>query len=159
MIVFSNTTPFIALSCIDRLDLLPTVFGRIHVADAVAEECATGGDIFVPKLTELPWIHIVENPKSQHYDALSSLDKGERHTILSAVEMNADIVIIDEKTGRKIAEHMGLSVTGTLGVLLKAKQMGKITSFADCVNAMLENGIRYNMSLVRRLASQVGEYL
>jgi predicted nucleic acid-binding protein len=49
---------------------------------------------------------------------LNALDKGEKHTL--AIQKNADHVIIDEKIARNVA--MGLSVTGTLGVLLKAKQ-------------------------------------
>ena len=50
MIVFSNTTPFIALSSISKLELLPKLFGQIHVVTEVIEECAVGGIIPVPDL-------------------------------------------------------------------------------------------------------------
>ena len=56
MIVFSNTTPFIALSAINRLDLLPSIFKEIHVANSVIMECAEGGRIIVPDLSSLDWI-------------------------------------------------------------------------------------------------------
>ncbi len=56
MIVYSNTTPFIALASIDRLDLLPQLFGTVHVAEAVIAECAAGGRIVVPDLRGLEWI-------------------------------------------------------------------------------------------------------
>ena len=52
--------------------------------------------------------------------------------------MNANLVVIDEKIGRNLAEYMGLSVAGTLGILLKVKQLGYITSFCDCARAMQE---------------------
>jgi len=71
--------------------------------------------------------------------------------------MKADYVIIDEKMGRNIAEYLGFSVTGTLGILLKAKQNGKITSFSNYVKIMRNLGIRYNINLVKKLAQQVGE--
>ena len=69
----------------------------------------------------------------------------------------ADWVIIDEKIGRNLAEYLGLRVTGTLGILLKAKQQGWLGSFVDAVYAMQQCGIRYHPDLVRKLAKQVGE--
>lgn len=56
MIIYSNTTPFIALSSIDQLDMLPKIFGKVHVAKAVIDECAEGGRIIVPDITQLSWI-------------------------------------------------------------------------------------------------------
>ena len=61
MIVFANTTPIIALSSIHQIDLLPTLFHEIYVVDAIIEECAAGGKIVVPDLTQLPWIRIVKS--------------------------------------------------------------------------------------------------
>lgn len=54
MIVFSNTTPLIALSSIEQLDLLPRLFTGIHLVNEVIEECAVGGTITVPDLRALP---------------------------------------------------------------------------------------------------------
>ena len=159
MIVFSNTTPLIALSSIGQLDLLPTLFHEIHVVDTVVDECAAGGTIVVPDLNRLHWIQIVPSELCAHPHILLNLDKGEQHTLDMASKMHADYVIIDEKLGRNIAEYMGLNVTGTLGVLLKAKQQGHIVSFVTCVQEMLRQGIRYNMNLLRRLAVHVGETL
>ena len=56
MIVFSNTTPFIALASIGRLDLLPQLLGKVHVAQSVIDECAEGGQILVPDLRSLDWV-------------------------------------------------------------------------------------------------------
>ena len=81
MIVFSNTTPLIALSSIHQLDLLPTLFHKIHVVDTVVNECAAGGTIVVPDLTRLPWIQIVPSEPCAHPHILLNLDKGEQHTL------------------------------------------------------------------------------
>lgn len=61
MIVFSNTTPFIALASIGQLELLPQLFGKVHVAESVIEECAEGGRILVPELRTLDWVIPVDN--------------------------------------------------------------------------------------------------
>jgi len=53
MIIFSNTTPLIALSAIQQLDLLPILFNEIYVVDTVVNECARGGKIVVPDLANL----------------------------------------------------------------------------------------------------------
>jgi len=58
MMVFSNTTPFIALASVGKLDLLPTLFSTVYVVEDVVEECAQGGPIPLPDLSELPWIKL-----------------------------------------------------------------------------------------------------
>ncbi|MGZ8249646.1 MAG: DUF3368 domain-containing protein [Methylomagnum sp.] len=157
MIVFSNTTPIIALSAVGRLDLLPQLFQRIHVVGEVIDECRAGGPIQVPDLTRLPWVEAVQSTPPLHSTVLLELDKGEKHTLDMARKFNADWVLIDEKIGRNVAEYLGLKITGTLGVLLKAKQQGLIPSFRKPVADMQAQGIRYNPRLVERLAALVGE--
>jgi predicted nucleic acid-binding protein len=157
MIVFCNTTPIIALSSIRRLELLQHVFARVHVVTEVVAECMVGGPIVVPDLRRLDWIEIVESTVIVHPSVLLELDKGEQHTIDMACKLNADWVVLDEKIGRNMAEYLGLRVTGTLGVLLKAKQQGLIPSFLGSVSAMQAQGIYYHPSLVRKLATGTGE--
>jgi len=93
MIVFSDTTPIIALSSIDQLDLLPTLFNEIHVVEEVVEECAEGGKIIVPNLTQLDWVNIVKSEEEKWQNPfLKELDKGEKHTRNMALHKNADHV-------------------------------------------------------------------
>lgn len=157
MIVFSNTTPFIALSSIGQLELLPRLFGTVRVVPEVAEECCAGGLIAVPELAGLPWIQLVPSSPDVSSLPLLELDKGEKHTIHAACEHKADLVVIDEKIGRNVAEYLGLSVIGTLGVLLNAKRKGMIASFSRCVAEMQRNGLRYHPRLVERLKGECGE--
>ncbi len=121
MIVFSNTTPFIALSSIDKLDLLPLLFSELCVVPEVVEECSVGGSVEVPDLSGLPWINVVPSTAYIHSHFLLELDKGEKYTIHAACTSKANLVIIDEKIGRNIAEYMGLSVIGHLGGFVKCQ--------------------------------------
>lgn len=157
MTVFSNTTPLISLASVEALHLLPALFGRVHVAEAVFEECLAGGPIHVPDLRSLSWVELVPFGQTQARPELWQLDYGERQTLELALALKADWVILDERMGRNEAEHLGLRVTGTLGVLLKAKQRGLIASFRDKAEAMRAQGVRFNSSLVARLAREAGE--
>lgn len=157
MIIYSNTTPFIALFSIDQLDLLPKIFGKVHVAKAVIDECAEGGRIIVPDLTRLSWIIPMADEVDTALSVLFELDRGEKQTILLAKKYKADKVIIDERMGRSIAEYLELNVVGTLGVLAKGKKLGLIKSFQDTALGMQSQGIYYNTSLIQRIAQQLGE--
>ena len=135
---------------------MPALLNEIYVVDAVVEECAAGGGIIVPDLSGLSWIKVITSEPCDS-PILLELDRGEKHTLDMALKMSADRVIIDEKIGRNLSEYLGLSVTGTLGVLLKAKQQGLLASFSESVRTMQQQGIRYNPGLVQRLAAQAGE--
>ena len=157
MIVYSNTTPFIALASIGRLELLQQLFGKVHVAQSVIDECAEGGRILVPDLRSLDWVISVADETTLALPVLFELDRGEKQTIILARKYKAARVIIDERLGRRVAEYLGLSVTGTLGVLVKAKSTGLIPSFHEAAQAMRQQGIHYNADLITRLAQHLGE--
>ena len=157
MIVFSNTTPFIALASIGQLELLLKLFGKVHVVESVIDECAEGRRILVPNLRSLDWVTPVADEATSTLPILFELDRGEKQTIGLARKHGAAKVIIDERLGRRVAEYLGLSVTGTLGVLAKAKSTGLIPSFHDAAQAMRQHGIHYNAGLITRLAQHLGE--
>ena len=157
MKVYSNTTPFIALASIGQLGILPQLFGKIHVAEAVIAECAEGGRILMPNLKALEWIVPVADDAMPAMPVLFELDRGEKQTIILALKHSSDMVIIDERIGRRVAEYLGLNVTGTLGVLAKAKVLGLIPSFHRAAMEMRQQGIHYNTALITRLSQHLGE--
>jgi predicted nucleic acid-binding protein len=155
--VISNTTPFIALASIQRLDLLPASFGQLHVVDEVIDECSAGGVIAVPPLRSLPWIVPVSAPSGALPGLLLELDKGEKATLQAALALQMDVVLMNEKIGRNMAEYLGLKVSGTLGVLLKARKQGLLPSFRQAAEAMRAQHIFFNPALIERLAATIGE--
>ncbi len=157
MIVFSNTTPFISLCSVDLLHLMPAVFNNVVVAPSVVAECREGGKIFVPDLLTLPWLGVQEIETQKQLPALFELDRGERDTLLLAVHHVDSLVLMDEKLGRNIAEYLGIQVTGTLGILAKAKAQNLIPSFVQVASNMRAQGIYFSEGLVRRIAARLGE--
>jgi len=157
--VVANTTPLIALAVIGRLDLLPRLYSEITISEAVAEELAAGGPerIVVPHPSTLSWITIVPKDPREARRLLYGLDDGEAYTLLLALRLKARLVIIDEKVGRSTAEYLGLRVTGTLGVLARAKREGMVPNFTEEADRLMRAGLYYHPSLVARLARELGE--
>ena len=128
MIVVSNTTPLIGLAPIQRFDLLRQLFGSIHIAQAVYDEAVvTGSETGGAKheVSSATWIKTVQVQDRLAVEVLlDELDSGEAQTIVLARELDADWVLMDEKKGRRKLAQLGLKRIGTVGILLKARQLG-----------------------------------
>lgn len=122
MIVVADTSPLNYLIQIECIDLLRALYGRVVVPHGVLKELS---HVDAPKSVRL-WIdHLPDWVDSrvvhlQPDRTLAALDRGELEAIQLAIELNANLLLIDERRGWIEAERRGLSVTGTLGVLLTA---------------------------------------
>src|SRR5690606_29605660 len=90
-----------------------------------------------------------KNKKSLSY--LLDLDKGEAETIILATEIEADLTILDETLGRYHAKHAGLKLTGTLGVLLKAKNSGYIEEIKPLLSDLKNKSIWLSDNLINEV--------
>ena len=154
-IVVVNSTPIIALAEIGQLDILKHVYGEIVIPVAVHEE-VTVKDTNL--LDGCDWIHI--KPISNHTAKemfTSALHDGEVETMLLAKEIDADLVIIDDGLARKHAKYLGLNLTGTLGVLLRAKNLGIIDEVAPLLNNLIKNDFYISDSVCREVLRLAGE--
>lgn len=150
--VVSNTTPILSLLKIDKLDLLKELYDEIIVPQAVFDEIEKGKHkAFYIDLEKIEWINIqrIQDKKSLTY--LIDIDKGEAETIILANEIGADLVIIDETLGRFHAEHAGLKITGTLGILLRAKASGIVKQIKPLLYEMKEKGIWLSDNLIEQV--------
>ena len=116
----------------------------------------TVADEFGQTLPE--WI-IIQNPTDvkQQQVLEATLDKGEASTIALALEQGRCLVIIDEAKGRKWAFRLGLTVTGTLGVLAQAKKKGYIPALAPLIQQIRLTNFRLSDSLVAATLKEIGE--
>ena len=132
MTVISDTTPIISLIKIRRLDLLEKLFGEVLIPDAVFRELITNesfsNEAEEVKKSAFLKISPVQNRQSiAILQAISGLDNGESEAIVLADEKKSDVLIIDERRGRLVAQKLGITITGTVGVLVQANNEGMIT--------------------------------
>lgn len=158
--VIVNSTPLIALCHVDSLDILKKLYGEITIPQAVYNEISVKKDSVCKYQVDssLDWIHI-ENIKNEMAKEMfkTQLHEGEVEVMILAKEKEADVIIIDDKNAKKHAKYLKLPVTGTLGVLIKAKKEGYIDKLKPILDGMLQNNIYLSDSLVRRCLKEVGE--
>ena len=128
-LVVADTSPLLNLALIDRLSLLTEQFGRLTTTQIVWEEIAAGEDGLTElrELRDQEFLDVVQFQKNELYVELRrDLDEGEASVIAYAIQNDADLVLLDEREGRKAARRHDLEVTGVLGVLLRAAASGDI---------------------------------
>lgn len=158
-IVVSNTTPIIALCLIGQFALLHQLYGRVLIPPAVQSEVMAGGDrVGVVELQKADWVQVQPLADPRRANLLIDLDRGETETIARAQELNADLLIIDERLARRHAKCQGLILTGTLGVLLQAKQQGMIDELKPLIYQLSNSGIRLGNTVVQQALQLAGEF-
>lgn len=159
-IVVSNTTPLIALAWLELLDLLPQLFGAIYIPDGVRSELFNNPEkIGNAELSSVAWLKVVSVENTLAVQMLSAeLDKGESEAIVLAYELGADLVLMDERRGRRRAVQGGLAVTGTLGILIEARRQGLIGPLRPLLDRLSELPFRMTQALYVKVLSQVGEW-
>jgi predicted nucleic acid-binding protein len=141
-----------------RLDLLRDLFKEILIPDAVRSEfLATEDALRRVALDGAPWIKPVALENPQRVLVYTGLDQGEAEVLALAEERGARLVIIDERKGRRFAKRLGLAVTGTLGLLLLAKQEGLISAVAPLLDELQQAGLYLDPSLLERAVQLAGE--
>lgn len=156
--VVCNTTPILSLLKIGQLSLLEKLYTNVIIPEAVWKEVEAGKEgSYYADLTALSWIEIrgVQNPTAVQY--LTDLDKGEAEVIVLAREINADLVIIDETTGRQYAQHFDLPLTGTLGILLRSKQSGYIPKIKPLLEQLRATGVWLHDRVIQDVLALAGE--
>jgi len=152
MNVVSNSTPLIALSRIYKLSLLKDYFGEVYIPREVYEEVVTrGGTLFgAEEVSTAEWLKVKHVKNRIAVESLSiALDKGEAETIVLAMETGS-MLLLDEGDGRRIAESLGLKITGTVGILLLAAADGKL-EFKKTRDELIEVGFRLSEKEYKRI--------
>ena len=156
--VILNNTPLVALWVLDRFELLRDLFGAIVIPSAVHMEfLATEMENRLPKLANSPWIEIESVQSQRTVRTFVGLDQGEAEVLALAIERSARLVVIDERRGRRFAERLNMPLTGTLGLLLLAKERALLTEIAPEIARLQRNGLYLSPALVNRALSMANE--
>lgn len=148
-IIVSDTSCLILLDKLGRIGLLKSLFQNLSVTQIVADEFEK----------ELPEFIKIENPKDIKYQKIleSFLDPGEASAIALALEKEDCLLIIDELKGRREARQLELKYTGTLGILIIAKEKGLIKSVSKVIQEIRDTDFRIDEKLINEVKKRCGE--
>ena len=156
--VVSNTTPLISLLKLSRISILREIYTEISIPFAVYQEIEQGKNKdYYLDLAEVRWINIIKIKDSNALKYFLELDAGEAEAIVLATELKADLLLMDEQLGRLFAKNAGIKMTGTLGLLIKAKELGIVKELKPLLIELTAKNVWLSMKLQREILRRVGE--
>ncbi|WP_375464221.1 DUF3368 domain-containing protein [uncultured Methylobacterium sp.] len=155
--VVADTGPLNYLVLIGHASILPTLFEAVFIPEAVQAELShseTPALVRVWIAAPPPWLMI--RPAVTGWDTgLQALDEGERAAILLALALDADLILMDDRTGVSVARSKGFAVTGTLGLLDLAARRGLI-DLADAFARLRKTSFRCRPDLIDAILAKHG---
>ncbi|HEY3131933.1 MAG TPA: DUF3368 domain-containing protein [Acidobacteriota bacterium] len=156
-----NASPLISLSAIHSLNLLPPLFKEITIPQAVFDEIIAGrGRPGAAEVAEANWIRVQAVSRRHAVNQILEtvrLGLGESEAIVLAKEIDAKFLILDDAAARRAARRRGLTVIGTFGILLAAKQAGLLTAVAAPLQALAAAGKYISPATYREILRKAGE--
>lgn len=149
------------LSAVGQHFLLEKLYGKVVIPESVRDElshvAAYEAGVSDPK--SIPWLEVMPVKDKARMELLMvELDAGEAEVIALAMEIKADLVLLDERRARKIASRVGLKVMGLLGVLIEAKRKKLLPAVKPVLDAMIQKaGFRVGDELYERVIKEAGE--
>ena len=160
MIIIADSGPLIALSKIDLLDIIHKLYGEIFIPDEVYKELVIlgKGRAGSEQIKKAKWIK-KKSVKDKGAISLlrAELGEGESGVLVLAEELKANFVIIDELPARRNLEAMNIPKTGTLGILLEAKEEKLIDKIKPLLDRLIEEKFRISKELYEAVLRVAGE--
>ena len=163
MIVISDTSAITNLAAIQYLQLLPQLYNQITIPEAVYRELAeidppVPGTLEVQMASWLEVRPVVNRNVVERLQVEVRLDPGESEAIALALELNADLLLIDERRGRAEANRLGVKITGLLGILVEAKQKKLIVNVKPLMDTLIATSdFRVSSALYSQILDIVDE--
>ena len=153
----ADTSALIALAACDGLDLLDALFREVRVPPAVFGETTVSHQRSADVLTSYLQDKVVQVSVTQAAVVATGLGRGEIEAIALCKVEQMDVLLVDDAQARWVARCHGLRVSGSLGVLLKAKRQGLIAAIRPLVERARAAGIYYSDELVAEALQLAGE--
>ena len=160
MIVISDTSCIGYLIIIDKLILLKENFSKIIIPEKVHKEVLQLSSKYnLNRYLNSRWISSLPITNTNLYkELLNQLDEGEAEAIVLSQEINADLLLIDERKGTIMARSLGIKTIGLLGVLLLSKERQLIPSVKPLLDELMTNTtFRIDKSLYKTVLKQANE--
>ncbi len=156
-----NTTPIIALTAaLGDLQILASLYQQVIVPYEVCQEIMAGGKqgFAVAEFEAATFLKKWQTPVPISPFLSNSLDRGEAAVIQLALTENISTVCIDEAAGRRVARLYELSLTGTLGILIRAQREDYPVNISQAIERMRNNGIWLSERVVRMALEQAHKF-
>jgi uncharacterized protein len=157
VLVVADSSALIALATCDGLDLLLKVYDDIKVPEAVYAEIVAPEKPQSDSLGTFLSGRVVKVDTSRWVLTAGGLGRGEIEAMALYKQISADVLLIDDHRARMIAEHNQINCIGAVGLLLIAKQRGKIDQVAPYVQKLRHSSIHYGDALLNRVLELAGE--
>ena len=147
-----DTSPLQYLHQLDLLSLLSALAERVIVPPSVIEELEVGHRLGVslPDVTMLDWVTVHQPASKAALPLVTDLGPGETQVLMLALESLDAVAVLDDALARRVAETLGLRLTGTLGLLLDAKRAGLVEVVAPLLDRL--QALRFRLALHTRAA-------
>jgi hypothetical protein len=158
--VVCNTSPLILLAKIDRLGLLFRLYDEVAIPVSVLGEIrarSTEETTAIEALVKNQVLQLQRGSPEVLESVPADLGAGEREAIALAIETEADIVVLDDRAGRRVARERDLSVTGTIGILIEARARHMIPSVRRELDRLVEAGMWINEAFYHRILQEFDE--
>lgn len=158
LLLIADSGPLIALAGVRQLSLLPQLYRRVAAPSAVIDEVVASANLRpgYDLLEQAPWLERLEAPSP--LDPLSIvLGRGEAEAIALARQEPNTLLLLDDHQARRAASALNLAVTGSAGVLVRAKREGLITLVQPLLLTMRTNGYYISDRVIQRACQEAGE--
>jgi predicted nucleic acid-binding protein len=154
-----NTGPVLALTAAGHFEILRELFARVVVPYEVVQEIEAGGrtQFAREEFRAAAWLDKRVTATTLPPLLQSTLDAGEAAVIALATSEGITTVAIDETVGRRVGRLHGLSITGSLGILIQAKQRGSQITLRPAITRMRQHGIWLSAALEAECLRAAGE--
>jgi predicted nucleic acid-binding protein len=165
-VVVSDSSPLICLAAIRHFNLLRLLYSHILIPEAVWQEitrapafAAAASLRVAADARDAGWLQLASAANRPLVTQLETvLDLGEAEAIALAVENAPSLLLIDERDGRQVARTLGVPLTGTLGVLLRAKALGHTPAIKPLLAELMDqHHFRLHPDLVHHVIAEAGE--
>jgi len=157
VLVIADSSALIALATCEALALLTELYSDVRVPQAVFDEVTAPGKPHQVVLEAFLAGRVVAVDFSRWVLAAGGLGQGELEAMALYKQLSADVLLIDDRRARTVAEHNRINCVGTLGALLLAKHRAFIQEIAPYVHRLRASSLYFSDELLSKVLELAGE--
>ena len=158
-VVICNTSPIQYLYQADMMELLPALTGQVYVPEAVVAELEEGRrrNVLLPTLEDLSWLIVRPVRDQTLLPLVTHLGDGEKEVLALGLETQDALLLLDDRDARRYAQTLELEISGTLGLLLRAKERGILDAVRPVLDRLQALQFRLNARTRQMMLKRAGE--